>query len=445
MESKDSGGSALSNRMGRRDLLRHAGAVTAAVAVARMTSTLNLATRAFAAPAATRELVFMNLSRGMARALGVLAARYESQRGVKVTVDTTGPIDYPQKLLASSQTNNMPDVFFLPPDAAYAPYIKAGWALPLKPELDRGWKDNFTRTALDLIEWRPDNPFGVPPGIYQVPLEFGIMQMIYNPALFEKAKVPANRVPFTMAQFVETLKALKAAGAGGFTTSVEGIPRLLQEFVSNWLTDKEIEATHAGKAPWTSMAYRKSLQLFVDLNDAGVIFNSPLNWRWAEMEKSFYNVREVGVIYDGQWTVAVQRATAPDFTVYGSFRVPRAPDAKHAQRSVGFPDRNLAVNAKGRNVEQALAFVRWLTDKEQAEYFMDAVPMMPTNPAALLDATKVPSQFKAFAIEASRAQRVSTLRSQKVDEAITKGVQALFLKRTTIDQVLQDVDRAQKS
>ena len=101
--------------------MRRAGAVTAAVAAARMTSTMTLATRAFAAPAPARELSFMNLSRGMARALGVLATRYESQRGVKVNVDTTGPIDYPQKLLASAQTNAMPDVFFLPPDAAYAP------------------------------------------------------------------------------------------------------------------------------------------------------------------------------------------------------------------------------------------------------------------------------------------------------------------------------------
>lgn len=443
MESK-SRRSTLSKRMSRRELLGKAAAVTAAAGLARLTSTLGRTLPASAGPAATRELTFMNVSRGMARGLGVLAGRYEGQRGVKVTVDTPGPLDYPQKLLASAQTNTMPDVFFLPPSAAYAPYIKAGWALPLKSELEKGWKDNFTRTALDLIEWRPDNPFGVPPGIYQVPLEIATFQMLYNPALFERAKVSANRVPFTMPQLVDTLKALKAAGVGGFTTSVEALPILLQSFVSNWLTDKEIEATHAGKLPWASPAYKNALQLFVDMNDAGLIFNSPLNMRWAEMEKSFYNVREVGVIYDGQWSIAVQRATAPDFTAYASFRVPRAANAKHGQRSVGVPDRNLAVNAKGRNVEESLTFLKWLTDKEQAEYLMDTVPILPTNPAALLDATRIPKQFSAFAIEGPKAQRVSTVRSQMVDEAFTKGIQALLLKRMSIDQVLQDADKAQK-
>lgn len=439
------GGSGLSKRMSRRALLREAGAVTVGVGLASLTAPFGITVPRRAKAAPVRELTMMNPSRGLARALGPLATRYENQRGVKVTIDTPGPVEYSRKLLAAAQTNTMPDVYIVAASGVYAPFFKAGWALPLKPELDKGWKDNFSRVALDLVDWRPDNPFGVAPGIYYVPLEMSSFQMLYNPALFEKAKLPSNRVPFTMPQFVEALKALKSAGIGPFTTAVDAIPFLVQAFVSNWLTDKEIETTHTGKLPWASTAYKKALQLFVDLNDAGLIFNNALNWPWAEMEKSFYNVREVGVIYDGAWSIAVQRATAPEFTAYGSFRVPRAADAKHGQRSVGMADRNIAINAKGRNLEESLAFVKWLSDKEQAEFLMDTLPIVPTNPAALLDSTRVPPQFGAFAIEASRAQRVATFRSQMVDEAFTKGVQALLLKRMTIDQVLQDVDKAQKS
>lgn len=438
-------GSALRKRMSRRTLLKKAGAVTAAVGLARLLPTLGAPLPAHAGPAGTLELTMMNPSRGLARALGELGRRYESQRGVKITIDTPGPVDYPRKLLAAAQTNTVPDIFFVSMTSVYAPFFKAGWALPLKAELDKGWKDNFSRVALELVEWRAGNPFEVPPGVYNIPLELGSFQMLYNPSLFERAKVPASRTPFTMTQFVDTLRALKAAGVGPFTTSVEAIPILLQSFVSNWLTDKEIEATHAGKLPWTSPAYKKALQIYVDLNDAGLIFSNALNRPWAEMEKSFYNVREVGVIYDGAWSIAVQRATAPDFTGYGSFRVPRATDAKHAQRSVGGADRNLSINAKGKYVEESLSFVRWMTDKEQAEFLMNFVPLVPTNPTALLDATKVPPQFGAFTIESSKIQRVPTVRSGRVDEALTKGVQALLLRQATIDQVLQDAERAQKS
>jgi ABC-type glycerol-3-phosphate transport system substrate-binding protein len=162
------------------------------------------------------------------------------------------------------------------------------------------------------------------------------------------------------------------------------------------------------------------------------------------MEKSFYNVREVAMIYDGAWSIGVQRATAPEFTAYGSLRLPKAADARHDQRSVGLADRNFAINAKGKHVEESLAFVKWLSDKDQAQVLLETVPLLPTNPAALLDPAKVPPQFAAFAAQASSAQRVSTLRVQRVDEALTKGVQALLLKQQTVAQVLEEADRAQK-
>ena len=441
MTSNSSRASSRGRQISRRALLRQAVGLTATVSLAQLTTTLSRTVPA-SAGAAPLELTVMNPSRGLARALGPLASKYEAERGIKVTIDTPGPVEYPRKLLAAAQTNTMPDVFFPAASSTYAPYFKAGWALPLTPELDTGWKHTFAPVALDLVDWRQGNPFDVPPGIYYVPLELSSFQMLYNPALFEKAKIASDRVPFTMPQLVDALKALKGAGVGPFETAVEAIPFLIQAFVSNWLTDEEIEATHAGKMPWTGTAYKKALQVFVDLNDAGLIFNNALNRPWAEMEKSFYNVREVGVIYDGAWSIAVQRATAPDFTAYRSFRVPRAADAKHDQRSVGMADRNLAVNAKGRHVEESLAFVKWMSDFAQAEFLMNFLPIVPSNPGPLLDATKVPPQFSAFAIEAARVQRVATFRSQMVDEALTKGVQAVLLKRVTIDQVLQDVDKA---
>lgn len=423
--------------MKRRTILQGAVSVGLAGVLPRTTSRV--------ARAASVELTVMNPSRGLAKTLKTLADKYTAEKGVAVTVDTPGPIDYPKKLLAASQTNTMPDIFIASGSSAMAPYYKAGWALPLKPELDKGWKSNFTPVALDLVEWRTGNPFGVAPGIYYVPMEMGSFGLLYNPALLEKAKLDPKQLPATVPQWVDALQALKRAGVGPFTTSVEAIPILIQSHVSNWLTDEEIDATHAGRRPWASPAYEKALQLFAELRDGGLVLNNAIDRPWAEMEKSFYNVREVGMIYDGAWSIGVQRATAPDFTAYGSMRLPKAADAAHDQRSVGLADRNFAVNAKGKNVEESLRFVKWLTEKEQAQTFLESVPILPTNPAALLDPAKVPPQFQAFAAQASSAQRVSTLRAQRVDEALTKGVQALLLKQKTAAQVLEDADRAQKS
>lgn len=144
-------------------------------------------TAAPAAPAKAggAELVYLNQSRGQAKAMETLAERYTQQSGVKVTIDSPGPTDYPKKLQASSQAGNMPDAFYQIAASDMAPYYKAGWALNLKPELDKGWNKNFTPGILDFNEYKEGNPLGVPPGIYAAPWELNTYGILYNSALFE--------------------------------------------------------------------------------------------------------------------------------------------------------------------------------------------------------------------------------------------------------------------
>src|SRR5881394_3117510 len=46
------------------------------------------------------ELIYLNQSRGQAKAMDALAAKYTQQSGVKVAIDSPGPTDYPKKLQA---------------------------------------------------------------------------------------------------------------------------------------------------------------------------------------------------------------------------------------------------------------------------------------------------------------------------------------------------------
>ena len=101
------------------------------------------------------------------------------------------------------------------------------------------------------------------------------------------------------------------------------------------------------------------------------------------------------------------------------------------------------VNAKGK-ADESLKYVKWLTEKEQGRSFMEMVPILPTNPAALLDPAKVPPQFNTFAGQTT-VDKVSTPRAQRVDEALTKGVQALLLREKTVAQVLADAERPRKA
>ncbi len=401
------------------------------------------ATGAPSKPASAAEIVYLNQSRGQFKAMSTLAETYTQQSGVKVTIDSPGPVDYPKKLQAASQAGNMPDAYYAIGAADMTPYYKAGFALNLKPEMDKGWKRNFQPVILDLLEWRENNAFGVPPGIYHAAWEAISFGILYNPALFEKAKLDPRKPPATTQEFMDALKALKGAGVGGFAVADTNIPQFLQTYASNWLTDEELDATFAGKAPWKSEAWTKSIQLFADMREAGVVFNNTLNTNNPDLERSFFNVNELGTFYTGVYSIPVQVTTAPEFTAYTAFPVPKTSDAKQTIRSQGGPGKNAVVNPKGKFVDETLKYVKWLTEKEQQQVFMEMVPLVPTNPEAL-DPSKISPQLAVFAAELDRLQKVPTPRTGPVNEALIKGVQSLLLKETTIEQVLEDADKAQK-
>ena len=384
----------------------------------------------------TVELTMMNHSRGQEAALEMLAEKYQEQTGVKVTVDTPGPADYVAKLQAAAQANDMPDVFTAVGATDMAPFYKAGWALRLDDELAAGWSDSFTPAVLELTAFPDGNPLGVPAGSYAAYWELATFGLLVQP---ETAGIDAANPPTTTAELIDQFK------QGTFSVAASLTPSLLQSYASNYMTDDEINATFSGQASWTTDAWNKTFQLLVALRDGGVIANNALPGGADDnptVEKSFFNVQDTGAIFDGSWAVAVAKTTAPDFTDYISMVWPAASDGIHEPRSPGVTGRGAAVNAKGSHVEESLAFVKWLTEPEQQEVFVDEAGMIPTNPQ-LLDSLAVPDQIAGMASAINDIQIVPVQLTADVNDAIVRGSQSIVLGEKSVEQVLKEVQKAQ--
>jgi ABC-type glycerol-3-phosphate transport system substrate-binding protein len=114
-----------------------------------------------------------------------------------------------------------------------------------------------------------------------------------------------------------------------------------------------------------------------------------------------------------------------------------------APRTIGGTGKNGVVNPKGKNVDESLKFIKWLTEKEQETTFAQMVPLVPMNPAAL-DPTKISPQIAVFAGMADKVLQVRTPLKGAIVEAFYKGVQAMLIKQKSVDDILNDVDKAQK-
>lgn len=392
------------------------------------------------------EIVFMNQSRGQAAALGQLAQKYTQQTGVKIKVDNVGPADFLTKLQSSSQSRDMPDIYSAMDSFSMAPYYKAGWAMDLSDRMKGSWGDTFRPTTVKASTFAADNSQGVKPGIYSAHWEAPALGIFINAAMFKAAGLDPDKPATTMSEFIDQLVKIKRSGKDPFWFAASNSNQLVQSYASNYFTDEELNATFLGKSSWKSDGWRKSLQILVDLRDAGVISTGSIpsgNSDNPNVEKAFFNTQGVAAIFDGTSAVGVARATAPDFTDFRSLAVPKADDGTQTPRLVGGTAKGAAINPRSKNAAKALKFVQWLTEPDQQQVFAEKVPLIPS--ARAVSEKNIPQQLAGIAAKISDVQLVENQMKVQVITALQKGAQAIVLKERTVDQVLGDLDAAQRS
>ncbi|MHA7986291.1 ABC transporter substrate-binding protein [Rathayibacter sp. CAU 1779] len=390
-------------------------------------------------------LTFLNQSRGQEAALTYLAKEYTKKTGVKISIDSPGPADYVPKLQALAQSKQMPDIYSAFDPTTMAPFYKAGWAMDLTSELKKdGWSKDFSPQVIKLSTFEKGNNLGVKPGIYTVHWETQAYGLLADP---KDSGISATDLPKTTDQLIDQLAASNKAGKGGFSIAASETPRFVQYVASNYLTDKQISDTFAGTYKWTSSGWKKAFQLLADLRDAGAIQNNALpggqNDNPTE-ETNFFTKHSVASIFDASPGVAVAHATSPDYTSFISIPLPKAPGAKYTPRTPGVTGKGAVINPRGKHVQAALDFVKWLTAAPQQKVFADQAYIIPTNPQ-LLASGKLAAPLQGFASSIKNMQVLPNNPTAQVTDAITRDSQQLVLGKMTVDQVVADVQTAQDS
>lgn len=387
-------------------------------------------------------LTFLNQSRGQEAVLNELAKTYGEKTGVTVTIDTPGPVDYLPKLQADAQSKQMPDIYSSFNPVSMAPFYKAGWALDLTKELEGGWSKNFTPEVIKLATFAKSNNLGVKPGVYTVHWENQAYGLISDSA---NSGIDAAEQPKTVSELIKQLAASNTDANGGFSVAASLTPQFAQYLASNWLTDKQINDTFAGKYKWTSEGWSKAFQVIADLKKAGAIQGDAIPGGQNDnptVETNFFTKHSVGTIFDASPGVSVAHKTAPDYTSFFSMSLPKVSDAKYTPRSPGVPGKGAVINPRGEHVQASLDFVKWLTEPAQQEVFATEAYIIPTSPS-LLKSAKLPDTLAGFAEGTKNQQVIPNTFSAQVTDAINRDVQSLVLGQLTVKDLLADVQSAQ--
>jgi len=371
-----------------------------------------------------------------------LAAAYEAETGVKVKMELLQTDVLAQKFQASIQSGTAPDLV-----AAWAgigdktaDYAKEGYIMNLQSYMDAGWGDRFEPAFLEAVSFKPDNKWGVEPGVYMVALDSNNMQILYNTEAYAKAGL---QPPKTFEEWLGQSAALREAGyapfAAGFVSWA--LPSFASLYIWNVVGPENMEKTYNGEMPYTAEPWVRFLNLFVKMREANMLADGAITFDVPASESLFVN-HQAAALYDGSWAIGVFNSMNPDFESYDVFMPPPSVDGQYPVKIPGGVGALLFVNGKSAHKEEAVKFLQWLTDVEaQATYATSSFNLPAIKGVA--DPEQLSPVLANFAAHMGDiAPTLSATMEPQVETAMTKGIQEILLGSKTPEQVAQEMEAA---
>ncbi len=373
-----------------------------------------------------------------------LAAQYKEQTGITVKLELFAhPDAYSQKIIAAAQANVLPDIYsILGKKHIFESFIKAGLVMDLTDAFkadNAAWESVLFSKAIDVNRIAEGNSDGIKAGIYGVPLDIGSEQMLYNKKLLKKAGI--KKVPTTFDEWLLAIGMLKRIGTSPFVSGFGEI-WLIDCFASNYafniMGEQKVFETFRGNIKYTDPDWIKVLGIFKTLREKGAFIEGIVT-KGNKLAEQDFALERAAFAFNGAWSVNVYKAMNPDL----DFGVVPLPVFNKASPMVswGGAESSLVVSNGSPNKDKAVAFLKWLTAREQQAFLSSKLNNLPVNREAMADIPKNLADF-AHGMETSTHPRTWPVSEDPlVSEALLKGIQAIMIGESTPEQVAEEVQK----
>lgn len=286
---------------------------------------------------------------GVKEAVEKYAAAYDK---AKVTA-VWNPGEYAKKLGSALLTNDVPDVFESEQGASLD-MIKQGQVADLT-DIVKPVESQFSPAVMKRFKF--DDKY------YAIPQVIDMQLLYYRKSVLEKAGV---QPPKTFAELVDAANKVATGDMGGFFAGNDGGVGVLGT-IFIWASGLEQFDEARTKATFLEPAFYDALKAYRDFSKGkGLLQSASKEWYDGA---PFVN-GETAMQWGGLWSMPdIQKAHGDDFGV-----VPFPAIGSSGRVAVPFGAFGSCVAAKGKNVEAAKEFVKWLwIDQEDKQVeFADA-------------------------------------------------------------------------
>jgi raffinose/stachyose/melibiose transport system substrate-binding protein len=386
---------------------------------------------------ATTELKFVGVADQKAPMDSLLAAYQQAKPSVRLTA-SYAPTDQVQTSVRTQLgAGNAPDLHVV--------YPGSGSAMSMTQIAQAG-----LLADLSAQPWTQTIPAGFKPAFqldgktYIYSAGSSVIGAVYNKKAFEKAGVEAP--PATWTEFLAVCDKLKKAGVTPIALGAQ-TPWVTQ-LITYALVPSTVYAKDptfddkqlAGQATFAGSGWRQAMEMYLELQKRG-FFNDKPNGTTFE--------QQISMVATGKAAMAIQvSAVLPDFRKAASspddlsmFPVPGADDAASVWIPAGVVV-GLGASAKGKNVEEAKAFIDFLGKQENINAWAKAIAAIPLTQDASSAIDPAVESFLPFTKDRAvpfMDQRWPNAEVQPVHFAV---VQELLAGKATIDEALKKMDEA---
>lgn len=386
---------------------------------------------------ATTELKFVGVADQKAPMDSMLAAYRQAKPSVRITA-SFAPTDQVQTSVRTQLgAGNAPDLHVV--------YPGSGSAMSMTQIGQAG-----LLADLSAQPWTQTIPAGFKPAFqldgktYIYSAGSSVIGAVYNKKAFEKAGVDAP--PATWTEFLAVCDKLKKAGITPIALGAQ-TPWVTQ-LITYALVPSTVYAKDptfddkqlAGQATFAGSGWHQAMEMYLELHKRG-FFNDKPNGTTFE--------QQISMVATGKAAMAIQvSAVLPDFRKAASspddlsmFPVPGADDAASVWIPAGVVV-GLGAGAKGKNVEEAKAFIDFLGKQENINAYAKAIAAIPLTQDASSAIDPAVESFLPFTKDRAvpfMDQRWPNAEVQPVHFAV---VQELLAGKATIDEALKKMDEA---
>jgi raffinose/stachyose/melibiose transport system substrate-binding protein len=254
----------------------------------------------------------------------------------------------------------IPDVYFSWGGEFAHKFVRAGAALDLTPYFEKypDWKASFAPALLETSTFDGKN--------YGVPLHFYAKFFSYNTKIFDELGLS---VPETWDELLEICETLKNAGYIPIAlgneqpwAAIHWMTTLNQKMVPEEVREKDYnpktgEFTHPG--------YVKALEYLKSLNDKGY-FNEGVNTTSYNMQNQLFYSGKAGMVYiePAYFEKSLEEYMSGKWDI---FPMPAIAEGEGNQKIITGAPELFLVSAKTKYPDEAIEFLRFLTNMENSE------------------------------------------------------------------------------